>query len=109
MEMAPRAKVSAIDPADFHSVTRMASRHPQTLSQAISVLQESLPETSLERIRQHPLEELFDLYLTEGVRIRGILDLWDPNHPLLKDPELRHPDDASLLILEGLWHHLARR
>lgn len=109
MGMAPRAKACAIEPIDPLLPTplnRMASRQPQTISQAIALLQELLPEAALEKIRQHPFDDLIELHFAEGAIIRQQLDLWDPQHFLLRSLGIPHPDDLSLAILEGLWREL---
>ena len=83
---------------------------PTTIDEAVGVILAMLEEKDLNDITQMPFADLFNLHFGLGQWIRNNLGLWQPDSALMKaiqaqTPEI-HPDDASTVIIEALWHRL---
>ena len=83
---------------------------PTTLDEAVGVILAMLEDKDLSEIAQMPFAELFNLHFGLGQWIRNNLGLWQANSALMKSiqapPPGIHPDDASTVIIEALWHRL---
>lgn len=84
---------------------------PTTLSEAVGVVLASLSENEKAEITSMPESDLFKLHFGLGAWIRGNLGLWHGNAALTQalleaDPQLSHPDDASMFIVKEVWVRL---
>ena len=83
---------------------------PATLDEAVGVILATLEDKDLSEIAQMPFTELFSLHFGLGQWIRNNLGLWKANSPLMKAIQEHtpgiHADDASMVIIEALWHRL---
>jgi len=85
-------------------------RFPETIDEAVGVVIAALPDEEKDRIAAMPQSEVVHLNFGLGTWIRNSLGLWDGNDTLMRvigdgDPSI-HPDDASLVIIEGVWVRL---
>ncbi len=83
---------------------------PTTLDEAVGVSLAMLDDKALDEVAGIPFSNLFNLHFGLGQWIRDHLDLWQPDSVLLRaiqaqNPRI-HPNDASAIIIEDLWHRL---
>lgn len=83
---------------------------PTTIDEAVGVILVMLEDKELNVITQMPFADLFNLHFGLGQWIRNNLGLWQPDSALMKAIQVQtpgiHPDDASTVIIEALWHRL---
>ena len=83
---------------------------PTTIDEAVGVILVMLEDKYLSEITQMPFEHLFNLHFGLGQWIRNNLGLWQTDSALMKAIQVQtpsiHPDDASTVIIEALWHRL---
>ena len=83
---------------------------PTTLDEAVGVLLATLGDKDLSEIAQMPFNDLINLHFGLGQWVRNNLGLWDANSALMEAIQVHnpgtHPDDASTVIIEALWHRL---
>jgi hypothetical protein len=83
---------------------------PTTLDEAVGVILAMLEEKDLSEIAQMPFADLINLHFGLGQWIRNNLGLWQADSALMKAIQAHtpsiHPDDASTVIIEALWHRL---
>ena len=83
---------------------------PTTLDEAVGVLLATLGDKDLSEIAQMSFNDLINLHFGLGQWVRNNLGLWDANSPLMEAIRVHspgtHPDDASTVIIEALWHRL---
>lgn len=79
---------------------------PQTIEQAVGVLLDQLPAGEKYKIAAMSRDDLTNLHFGLGTSIRNDFGLWGDNTALLENTGKNHPDDASMVIIEALWHRL---
>ncbi len=83
---------------------------PTTIDEAAGVILAMLEDKDLSEIAQMPFADLINLHFGLGQLIRNNLSLWQADSALMKSiqghPPGIHPDDASTVIIEALWHRL---
>ena len=85
---------------------------PATVDQAVALLLRLLPPVDLSALADLPPHRLVESHFGLGAYIREHFGLWGRNPALLEDCARRagqgpmNPDDASMVIVEALWHVL---
>jgi hypothetical protein len=83
---------------------------PTPIDEAAGVILAMLEDKDLSEIAQMPFADLINLHFGLGQLIRNNLGLWQADSALMKSiqahPPGIHPDDASTVIIEALWHRL---
>jgi hypothetical protein len=83
---------------------------PTSLDEAVGVILATLDDKDLNEITQMPFTDLFNLHFGLGQWIRNNLGLWQSDSHLMKAIQMHtpgiHPDDASTVVIEALWHRL---
>jgi hypothetical protein len=83
---------------------------PTTLDEAVGVMLATLEDKDLSDITQMPFADLINLHFGLGQWIRNNFGLWQADSTLMKAIQAHtpniHPDDASMVIVEALWHRL---
>ena len=62
-----------------------------------------------EFVRNTKKGDLIKFHHGWGTGIRNEFGLWGLNNVLLEDTGERHPDDASMVIIEAVWKELQKR
>ena len=94
------------------AVNRASHDWPATVDQAVALLQRLLPPVALSALADLPPHRLVESHFGLGAFIREHFALWAGNPELLKDCARRSgqdnmdADDASMVIVEALWHVL---
>ncbi|MDD2759347.1 MAG: hypothetical protein PHH11_03515 [Methylomonas sp.] len=78
---------------------------PSTVSAAVEQLCLILSDADKSALAAKPEHELVDYHLSLGLAIRNAW-LYVPENQLLQDCGMRHPDDASAVIIHALWKNL---
>ncbi len=94
------------DPAAFDSAR--PETWPRTVEQAVAVLLPGLDEAAREKIRGTPRGDLIIFHHGWGTGIRNELGLWRGNDDLLRACGEKHPDGASMVIIEAVWDALQK-
>ncbi len=85
-------------------------QHPKSIEEAVQVLLTELPKKDQQVIRIMAEDQLSSLHLSLGNYIRNKFGLWGSNQELLRtccsDNSLQNADDASAVIIKGLWWKL---
>ncbi len=83
---------------------------PTTCDGAIEKIAESLDEDSVKTLKETKKEDLIMFHMSWGMGIRNSYGLWSENSPIRKScaksvgAQDMHPDSASGVIMEGVWH-----
>ena len=86
-----------------------AEKWPSTLEEAVSTIVAELSGKDTETLCRTKKEDLILYHHGWGTGIRNSFGLWGGNKALLRSAcggELCHPDDASMIIIEGVWTRL---
>lgn len=78
---------------------------PTSVSAAVEQLLLILSDADQSALAGKPEHELVDYHLNLGLAIRNAW-LYAPGNRLLQDCGVRHPDDASAVIIHALWKNL---
>jgi len=87
---------------------------PATCQEAIDRLVRELDEPSKERVRRTRREDLIRFHRGWGTGIRNDYGMWRGNKALVdsciarRPGTQRHPDGASMIIIEGVWDALQK-
>ncbi len=76
---------------------------PKTVVEAVDQLMMILDNEQKKAIAIIREEDLFDLHLGLGMAIRNVFKLHESGSKLLASCGVKHPDDASGLIIAKLW------
>jgi len=85
---------------------------PRTYSDAVEYILSEMTEKQKDELRNTTKYDLIDYHMTVGRYIRNEFGLWNDNRALLHSCAVRvdlinlHPDDASMIIIEGVWESL---
>jgi len=79
---------------------------PSTVEEAVDRLMLVLDEYDKALIWDRPKDDLFALHFGLGLEIRNAFGLHGRNPMLLESCGCSDPDDASMVIIEGLWRVL---
>jgi hypothetical protein len=79
---------------------------PKTIKESVNVLISRMNTREKIYFGNRSKEDLINLHHSLGRFIRNIFGLWYNNNALLKDCNKKHPDDASMVIIEHLWDKL---
>lgn len=82
---------------------------PKTLEEATARLISEMSEADKKTVRETRKEDLIWFHMGWGTGIRNDFGLWQGNHALLKSCGKRHPDDASMVIIENVWMKLNKQ
>jgi len=80
---------------------------PTTTSQAVMLITEELTDDDRSAIGNLRYRDMIQFHHGLGTYVRNRFGLWRGNTELLKSTGKDHPDDASQVILEQLYTHLA--
>lgn len=93
--------------------TSLIEEHlPETLDEAVDYLIKSFNDTEKAYLKNFPKCDLIIFHFGWGTGIRNGLGLWGKNNKLLESCAAKagktsiHPDDASFIIIEGVWAKL---
>lgn len=81
----------------------------QTCESAIKKIAESLDVDSIKTLKETKKEDLVMFHLSWGMGIRNSYGLWSESSPIRKScaqsigEQDMHPDNASGIIMEGVW------
>jgi len=79
---------------------------PKSLAEAVDHLVTSLDAVSKKKVRECTGSDLIQFHHGWGTGIRNSFGLWAGNNELLSSCACIHPDDASMVIIEGVWRRL---
>jgi hypothetical protein len=84
---------------------------PVTIEEAVGVVVATLADEDQAKIAAMAESALIGLHFGLGLWIRNNFGLWQEPSALLDDarrldPSIGHPDDASMLIIAGVWKRL---
>ncbi len=79
---------------------------PKTVEEAVDLLCSFMDKDEEDAIRDMAKEDLTFVHLGFRETIRNQCGLWTGNEELLRSCETKHPDDASMVIVEALWRTL---
>ena len=79
---------------------------PSTVDQAVTLLNEQLPDEELQRIATFDRDQLIDLDVSLGAWIRQQFGLRKGNDTLLECVPSADPDEATDAIILALWASL---
>jgi hypothetical protein len=81
---------------------------PTTVEEAARDIVSKLSAVEEREIRWMAEDKIISLHFTLGLRIRNRYGLWRGNDKLILSACGRpcHPDDASMIIIEAVWHKL---
>ena len=80
--------------------------NPESVQEAIDLLNSLLTEDEKRHIAQMQKEDLITYHFGLGRWIRNSFDLWAEGSALLKALGSFHPDDASGILIEQYWRSL---
>lgn len=86
-----------------------AKQWPKTLGAAVTRIVSGLSEEDKKTVRETPENDVIMFHHGWGTGIRNSFGLWGGNEELLKSAcggKLCHPDDASMIIIQGVWEAL---
>jgi hypothetical protein len=92
---------------EMNNATR--KQWPETIADAIRVLDAVLPDSAKDEIRAIALEDLHVLHQGLGTFIRNEFGLWAGNDALITTTLEIDPDLASMTIIREFWDHLQAR
>lgn len=91
----------------------MTGRIPETLEDAIDLVEAELPETTRLQIRSGEIKTHVSMHSGLGMSIRNDLCLWEETAPLVQHFRTRfglgHADDISGIILAGVFAKIRGR
>ena len=79
---------------------------PETVAEAVEILLGLLSVEEKFEIAVMPKDKLFDLHFGLGLAVRNAFGLHEADSKLLASCGTSHPDDASGVIISGLWRAL---
>lgn len=81
---------------------------PADVKTAVYTILKTMGEDSKKRVKETPKEKLIMFHHGWGTGIRNSYGLWRGNKSLITSAcgEGCHPDDASMVIIEGVWEKL---
>ncbi|NLS93981.1 MAG: hypothetical protein GXX96_17620 [Planctomycetaceae bacterium] len=79
---------------------------PKTLEEATARLIADMSDDDKQTVRSTKKEDLIEFHFGWGTGIRNSFGLWQGNDALLKSCDKKHPDDASMVIIESVWKRL---
>ena len=92
-------------PASSSSQTDAASL-PKTVEEAVTYVIKRMSPEDQAKVRATPKDDLIRFHRTWGSGLRNDLGLWKGNDALFKATGAKHPDDASMVIIEAIWARL---
>jgi hypothetical protein len=81
---------------------------PKTVDEAVTRILSTMPEKDKKTVRDTPKGDLILFHHGWGTGIRNSFGLWRGNHALMEDCKAKHPDDASMVIIEAVWARLQK-
>lgn len=82
---------------------------PKTVEEAVNRILAGMDDANKTRVRETPRDKLILFHHGWGTGIRNAFGLWSGNTALLESCGERHPDDASMVIIEAVWARLQQR
>ena len=84
------------------------SHLPTTVVEAVALIILNMSAKDKEYVRNTKKDDLIKFHHGWVTVILNEFGLWGKNHALLKDTGKRHPDDASMVIIEAVWEELQK-
>lgn len=81
---------------------------PKTVDEAVARILSKMAEKEKQMVRDTPKEELIRFHHGWGTGIRNSFGLWRGNRALMDDCKAKHPDEASMVIIEAVWLRLQK-
>jgi hypothetical protein len=100
--------------AELNWGKKQTKKLPTTYEEAIESLINTISDEDKNEVKMTPKEDLIKYHFSWGMGIRNDFGLWGENKLLLQScaeqagVEQIHPDDASMLIIEGVWEALQK-
>lgn len=82
---------------------------PKTVEEAVNGLIKAMSDENKKLIKNTKKEDLIKFHHTWGKAIRNNFRLWGENKELLKSTGTKHPDEASMVIIEAVWTKLQKK
>ena len=86
--------------------TLVRASWPSTLDQSVTRLIDEMDEADKKMVRDTRKKDLMFFHHGWGTGIRNEFGLWRGNTNLLADCHAKHPDDASMVIIQEVWQRL---
>lgn len=81
---------------------------PKTVEEAVDRILAGMDDENKTRVRQTPREKLILFHHGWGTGIRNSFGLWGGNAALLESCGEKHPDSASMVIINAVWARLQK-
>jgi len=81
---------------------------PKTVDEAVTRILSTMPEKDRKTVRETSKDDLIQFHHGWGTGIRNGFGLWRGNRALMDDCKAKHPDDASMVIIEAVWARLQK-
>jgi hypothetical protein len=103
MRIAPTVFLACVSVLCLSVRASHARAVPKTVDEAVAQLKSELPPADREHILRMSREDLAQLHMSLGLRIRNGFGLWRGNEKLMKSCGVVHPDNCSGIIIVKLW------
>ncbi len=81
---------------------------PKTVDEAVTRILSTMPEKDRKIVRETSKKDLIKFHHGWGTGIRNSFGFWRGNAALLEDTKKKHPDDASMVIINAAWARLQK-
>lgn len=81
---------------------------PKTADEAVTRILSTMPEKDRKIVRETSKDDLIQFHHGWGTGIRNSFGLWRGNTALQEDTKKKHPDAASMVIIEAVWARLQK-
>jgi hypothetical protein len=105
--MSPDIALQVYPDVDENLTTHLS--WPITLDQAATCLIDEMSDADKKKVRDTKKEDLTDFGFGWGSAIRHEFGLWRGNTNLLAACQTKHPEDASMVIIETVWERLQKQ
>ena len=82
---------------------------PKTINEAVTRLLAEMTDEDKAHVRGRKKEDLILFHHDWGMGIRNDFGLWKGNTNLIADCHAKHPDNASMVIIEAVWQRLQKQ
>jgi len=103
MKIAPTVFLACVSILCLSVGASHARALPKTVDEAVAQLKSELNPADREHILRMSREDLAQLHMSLGLRIRNGFGLWRGNEKLMKSCGVTHPDICSGIIIGKLW------
>lgn len=81
---------------------------PKTVDEAVMRILATMSEKERKLVRETAKDKLILFHHGWGMGIRNSFGLWRGNRALMEDCKAKHPDAASMVIIEAVWAKLQK-